>query len=58
MEKCNYCKTEAKILILKQDNNSQDLICPVCAISKYGEQLGWMGKQVVQGVMTKLEQTK
>lgn len=55
MKQCNTCKTDAKVLILKQAENEEEYICVQCLISTYGDQLGWMGKQVVSSMAKQLE---
>lgn len=55
MKECSHCKSQPKVLVLKQSENEEEYICVQCLISTYGDQLGWMGKQVVSSMAKQLE---
>ena len=53
MKKCSYCGQSPKIGVLK--NEDETFICFPCLMNNYSGELGWMGQQVAQGIINKVE---
>jgi len=54
MKQCSHCKQSPKVLILRQDEAEEKLICAPCIMQQYEGELGWLGKQAVQSIMKKI----
>lgn len=54
MKSCSYCQNSSKVLVLRQDETEEKLICAPCLFQQYDKELGWVGKQVVDKIMKQI----